>query len=111
MCRAYGAWGSSYITDPLLAEWANFCRASGADIKISEQHPRNKIQKSRPRKFHRDTDSAQDALRASRRAGATEAKRDPSTAVPSYLRAGGMTGATTGRSALIFIKRRRRDRS
>jgi hypothetical protein len=31
MCRAYGAWGNLYITDPLLTEWANFCRASGAE--------------------------------------------------------------------------------
>jgi hypothetical protein len=31
MCRADGASGDLYITDPLLTEWANFCRASGAE--------------------------------------------------------------------------------
>ncbi len=35
MCRASGARGDLYITDPLLTEWANFCRTSGADARKS----------------------------------------------------------------------------
>ena len=49
MCRAYGTSGDLYITDPLLTEWANFCRASGAEpenraasvflVFAAEDHP------------------------------------------------------------------------
>jgi len=53
-----------------------------------------KIQKSRPREFHRDADSAQDALRTSGRSGATPEKAEAkSTAAGLKTRA---TGAKSG---------------